>query len=467
MRARDLPAEAARVPSLGVAVAGAAILGAVSLVVRTGLGYDVWAWIVWGREMLSLDLATTGGPSWKPLPALLNAPLALLGDAAPYAWLAFARAAAIMAVLLAYRVAARIAGPVAGVAAAVALVLSADFYVTALRGYSEPLLIALVLAAADRHLSRRPVAAVALLALAGLVRPEAWLLLGAYGAYAWWVAPAARTRAASAGLVLAAPVIWLGLDWLGSGDLLESSDVALNSPAGSAARAEQPVLEVLVRALDSLSAPVLVFALVGFVLALRRRSGPVVGLSLVTLAWVGMVAVMAAGGYTGRRRYLALAAALACVVAGVGIAWALRAAFERRRELAAALAAAIAVAIGVFSWERARSNARLTSVAGAQADQLAELGRALDRAGGARRTLAVGDPTINAFLQTALAWKLEAPIDRVQATWSSTAQRPNWRPPSVVFRAPARLAGPRPVIAGRPTRPLAAAGRWRVLLAPG
>lgn len=452
-------------PRIGVALACAAALGASSLVVRSGLGYDVWAWLVWGREILALELATTGGPSWKPLPALLAAPLALLGDLAPSGWLAFARASAFMALFLAYRVAARLAGPIAGVAAAAALALSADFYVTALRGYSEPLLIALVLAAVDRHLSRRPLPALALLALAGLLRPEAWLLLAAYGAYVWRTTPRAGLGVAS--LVAAGPLLWLGLDWVGSGNLLESSDVALTSPAGSAARADDPVLEVLMRGLETLSAPVLAFALVGAVVALRRKDWPVTALGVATLAWVGMVAAMAAAGYTGRRRYLALAAALACVVAGVGFAWTIRAAARRQRELAAAVVVAVVVAVGIFNWQRARSNARLTSVARAQADQLAELGRALDRAGGAARTLSVGDPTVNPFLQTALAWKLHAAIERVQGTWTSTPRRPNWRPPSVVFRAPARLAGQRPAIAGRTTRSLATAGRWRVLLATG
>src|SRR5205809_193676 len=39
--------------------------------------YDPWAWIVWGREVLHLDLSTVDGPSWKPLPVLLTTPFAL------------------------------------------------------------------------------------------------------------------------------------------------------------------------------------------------------------------------------------------------------------------------------------------------------------------------------------------------------------------------------------------------------
>ena len=42
--------------------------------------YDPWAWIIWGREVMHLDLVTTDGPSWKPLPILFTAPFSLLGD---------------------------------------------------------------------------------------------------------------------------------------------------------------------------------------------------------------------------------------------------------------------------------------------------------------------------------------------------------------------------------------------------
>jgi len=89
--------------------------------------YDPWAWIMWGREILHLDLNTTGGPSWKPLPMFFTIPFSLFGDdVAPYLWLWIARAGALLAVAMAYRMARRIVGGgwygvFAGVAAALAL----------------------------------------------------------------------------------------------------------------------------------------------------------------------------------------------------------------------------------------------------------------------------------------------------------------------------------------------------------
>jgi len=59
-----------------------------------------------------------------------------------------------------------------------------------------------------------------------------------------------------------------------------------------------------------------------------------------------------------------------------------------------------------------------------------------------------------------------SPLDDVQATWASSKRHPHWAPPALVFRAPARLAGPRPALpAAVKTRAVARSGRWRVLRA--
>jgi len=204
--------------ALGIAV----LAGAATLLLPATLGYDAWAWTVWGRELAHLDLATTAGPSFKPLPVLALAPLSLLGAATPIVWMGLMRAAGVLSLLLAYRLGARLAGPLAGAVAALCLALSADLYRTALLGSAEPVLIALTLGAADRHLAGRRDWALVLIALAGLIRPEAWVLLGAYGVLVWLREPGLRPLAAAAvvlpvrRLVLipalptaATPVFWL------------------------------------------------------------------------------------------------------------------------------------------------------------------------------------------------------------------------------------------------------------------
>src|SRR6185295_5832994 len=113
-------------------------------------------------------------------------------DATPAVWMALMRAAAVLSLLLAYRLGARLAGPLAGAIAALGLALSADLYRTALLGSAEPVLIALTLGAADRHLAGRRDWTLVLVALAGLIRPEAWVVIAGYGLHVWIREPRLR-----------------------------------------------------------------------------------------------------------------------------------------------------------------------------------------------------------------------------------------------------------------------------------
>jgi hypothetical protein len=438
------------------------VAGALSLAVPAAMGYDAWAWMVWGRELSHLDLATTGGPSFKPLPVIVVAPLSVLGGAAPDVWLAGMRACAVASLLLAYRLGTRLAGPAAGAVAAVGLALSADLYRTALLGSAEPALIALTLGAVDRHLDGRRDWALVLVAVSGLIRPEAWVVLAAYGVYVWLREPRLRTLVAAA--VLLPPALWLGLDWAGSGDPLHSSSTATEATEGSAAHASVPALEVVRRAADAVIVPTLVLAAVGLVEAARRRDRRVLAIAALAIAWIVVVAIMAEAGFTGTRRYLAAPAAAICVVSGVGLAWLLSAARAGRTRVAAACAIAALSAAPAFV--RAREEGRTLSVARSQADQLDELRDAVAKVGGRGAVQAVGRPAINPWLQTALAWELHSKLDDVQVTWASSRRHPHWAPPAIVFRAPARLAGPRPALPRTvTTRTLARSGRWRVLQA--
>jgi hypothetical protein len=438
------------------------VAGALSLAVPAAMGYDAWAWMVWGRELAHLDLATTGGPSFKPLPVIVVAPLSVLGGIAPAVWLAGMRACAVASLLLAYRLGTRLAGPAAGAVAAVGLALSADLYRTALLGSAEPALIALTLGAVDRHLDGRRDWALVLVAVAGLIRPEAWVLLGAYGVYVWLREP--RLRALVAAAVVLPPALWLGLDWAGSGDPLHASSTATEATEGSAAHASVPAFEVVRRAADAVIVPTLVLAAVGLVEAARRRDRRVLAIAALAIAWIVVVAIMAEAGFTGTRRYLAAPAAAICAVSGVGLAWLLSAVRGGRTRVAAACAIAALSLVPAFV--RAREEGRTLSVARSQADQLDELRDAVAKVGGRGAVRAVGPPAINPWLQTALAWELHSKLDDVQATWASSRRHPHWAPPALVFRAPARLAGPRPALPRAvTTRTLARSGRWRVLRA--
>src|SRR3954468_7308416 len=119
---QQLTADRPLVPALTVARPRARALVVLAVLVLAGLTfllpsaptYDPWAWIVWGREVLHLDLSTVEGPSWKPLPVLLTTPFALAGPLAPDLWLLVARTGAIAGVVLAFRLTRRLGGGLVG-----------------------------------------------------------------------------------------------------------------------------------------------------------------------------------------------------------------------------------------------------------------------------------------------------------------------------------------------------------------
>src|SRR6202011_3025360 len=80
-------------------------------------------------------------------------------------------------------------GPVVGFAAAGLLLTRFNYEYLAAQGYLDFSYMALVVwaGALEAEHRRRGLAVFALLALAGLLRPEAWLLSGIY--LAWWAWP--------------------------------------------------------------------------------------------------------------------------------------------------------------------------------------------------------------------------------------------------------------------------------------
>ena len=245
-------------------------LGALSLALPVSPGYDAWSWLVWGRELAHLDLDTTGGTSWKPLPVLVTSILWPFGDAAPTLWLLVVRTATFLSLGLAARLALRLAGPLAAAVAPILMLLTpnpdARFFLYAAHGFAEPLIVALLLGGIERHLDGRRDHALVLGVLAALLRPEVWPFLGLYALWLWFAEP--RRRRLAIGLLPLVPLLWLGGDWLGSGGVLTGADRARvagdEAPAMQLAQAHAEVFEVV-------TAPVWVAAVVAMLVSLRRR----------------------------------------------------------------------------------------------------------------------------------------------------------------------------------------------------
>ena len=451
-----------RAGSVWTLVAVSVAVAALSLLFPSSPTYDPWAWIIWGREVLHLDLDTRFGPSWKPLPVLFTAPFALFGDAAPYLWLVVARAGSLLALLLAFRVARRLAGRgwtgiFGGAVAFAGLALSSDWVRNGMFGNSEGLLVALVLWAVDRHLDGARVQAFVLGFAAALLRPEVWPFLGVYGLWLWFRRPGSRPLVA--GLLLAIPVLWFGPELWGSGDALRASSRARTPDLGTAAYATRPAFEVFETALGILALPLLL----GFVLALvvaavrRPRDRVVLGLGGIAVGWVAIVAAMTEVGYAGNPRYLVLAAALGCVLAGVGFAWVVRAAGRIPVRAAPVVTAAALVALcvpaGVEAWEGIGTDLEVVRNDALLAHELPD---AVERSGGSEALLACARPVTGKYSVPLVAWELGLHVGEV-------AIHPS--PPAVVFFA--RNAPPLSSPSRLPFTVLGETERWTVLAACG
>jgi hypothetical protein len=322
-------------------------LAALSLLAPSVPTYDPWAWISWGREIIHLDLNTVSGPSWKPLPVLFTTPFALFGDdAAPDLWLLISRAGGLMAIAMAYRLGSRLGGRPAGVIAALALLLADGYAQTWWRGNSEGVLVAVCLWAVERHLDGRRTDAFLLGFAAALLRPEVWPFFGLYGLWLAWIEP--RRRLLVPGVFAACGVLWFAPEYWGSGDWLRAGHRAHQPNADSPAFADFPFLEVFRLSASILSVPVLLGGLIALVRPIRERTWDLrCWLAAAATVLMIVVALMTQAGFAGNLRYVALPAALVCVLAGVGWADALRAASARFGRTAATVIAAVLVLAAV------------------------------------------------------------------------------------------------------------------------
>ncbi len=369
---------------------------------------------MWGREILHLSLSTVvpGAPSWKPLPALATTPFGLAGGAAPWLWLVLARAGGLAALILGYRLAERLAGKVAGIAAVAALATGPYWMHEMAHGFSEPLATGLLFGAVLCALSDRPQSALALGALVGLARPEAWGLAVLYGLlllHRRQVHPVAL-----AGVLLVVPALWLVPDWLGSGDPFHASKVSrLVVPTGTAA-----ALTALRDAALLAPPPLTVMAIIGSVLATRRGDRRYAAIALVVAIWASLLAVLMFSGYPADGRFFIMPAALVCVLGAAGAELSIRSLRPSRRLAAAAVVAlAVAPIVGVRIGNSVNEASAAIKRARLEADLRATLAGV---AGPLRRCDRPMLPTGMSWLKGQVAWTADLPLRKVR-TRNTTA----------------------------------------------
>jgi hypothetical protein len=384
-------------------------VSALSLLAPHTLSYDPWAWATWGREVLHLNLDTSVGPSWKPLPVMLDTVFALAGRVEPDLWLVVARTGCLAALVFAYRLGARVAGPAAGVLAAAWLASTgrngfnfgwATFFGL---GWSEGLVAALSLAAVDCHVRGRRRAALLCGLGAALIRVEAWPFLALYSIYLWRSEPGHRRLVLGAIGVL--PLLWVVPDLLGSGELLHAGARAHGEAPPSIRNAAHPGLKDVAIARDLIPLPLALGALVALGVAVVRRNRLVGLLGAGALGWLVIVAVMAEAGYSGVSRYLVLTIALACVLGGIGWVSLARALARAPRGRWALTILALAVQ-AAFIVPRVSEVRREDRLARRSALIVRDLDRAVDQVGGPAAVRHCGLAATNPILVSALAWRL-------------------------------------------------------------
>jgi hypothetical protein len=339
----------------------AAVLGgAVVLRLIEGISfanYDTLYALAWGGQMAQGETPAYGvpiAPTPHPLLEILGVilrPLSAHTEIQVVVWLGYIAMAACG--WLIYRLGKHWFGAAAGALAAILFLTRVPVISYGVRAYLDVPYVALVLGALLLE-TRRPRAGtpvLALLALAGLLRPEAWVFSGLYWLYLLDLMPARlrallpardaaeqrRSHSELAKLTLlagAAPLIWLGSDLLITGNPLWS----LTNTRHTASTLDRKTgigdvpLYVPKRIGEVLQAVALAGAALGVLLSLlwlRRRA-----LTGVAAGFVAVV-IFAAFGAIGlpiNTRYAFLAAALLCIFCGVGtFGWTLLAKGDRRR----------------------------------------------------------------------------------------------------------------------------------------
>ncbi|HVY77385.1 MAG TPA: hypothetical protein VG898_02650 [Solirubrobacterales bacterium] len=353
----------------------AGICAALLLIFPLGFpNYDTIYALVWGRELahgVSPDYGAALPPTPHPLADLLGAVTTPLGDGAIAVTMIVAYASLALIGYLVYRLGSLWFDRQIGAVAAAIVLTRAPFLSNGLRAYIDVPYIALVLGALVIE-GKRPRAGwpvLSLLALAGLLRPEAWLFSVAYLVYLLVgpsQAPAASDGGASAsrqdlperesrapleradtqnaglirpafvrargallsphgaglaGLALAAPILWALFDWITAGSPTYSL-TGTQETVETLKRHTGPVDLVLwgPRALgEVMQWPGMVGAAGGIVLAfafLRRRAA--LGLVAIVLA-LGAFALLAAAGLAIIARYTMLGGAILAIFVAVGL----------------------------------------------------------------------------------------------------------------------------------------------------
>jgi hypothetical protein len=315
-----------RMPRGLLAIFGIAAL--LRIVLDSGyVAYDGMYSLVWGRDLTHgrlPDFTVPIAPTPHPLFILVGAMLSPFGQSAPAVFEALILVSFAVLGWVAFELGRKLFSVPVGVLFAVILLTRKLLVIEALQASQDIPFMTLVFSALllEVEKPKRGLPVLGLLAAAGLLRPEAWLLSVAYLAY---LAPRSSTaeRLRFAGVALSAPLVWASLDLVVTGDPVYS----LHGTQDLAAQLHRP------RELDTalqqgplytrliLHNPIMWLGIAGVIVALyalRRRS---ILPTAVGALGVGSFLILGVTGLPLLIRYLLVPAAilgLFCAVAVFG-----------------------------------------------------------------------------------------------------------------------------------------------------
>jgi hypothetical protein len=421
----------------------------------------MWS-LVWGQQIAHLttpDYQAVGASTPHPLTNLVGVLLAPLGSSAEPVLLAIGFLAVGLLACATALLANRLFGWAASVVAILLMMTRAGVATAGARAYLDVPFAALVVLAMALEAARPRRGGVVLvtLAVAGLLRPEGWVLSGLYWLYLMAGAAPARRPWHLVTLVIAPPLVWALADLLAAGDPLfsfthtQNLATALGRDAGL-----HDLVSLGPRTLfDELQRGVAVAAVIGLALTIRTRSGRLlaVGIAATLIAF----AIPVVAGTPLKARYLLPAIALLCVAAAAGLTSWMHVSGRMRLLHVAGAAACLVVLVSSAPNETRRLRASRSALILAR--QARNDARTAARGGFPCLPVAV----VNDGLTPLVALWADVPSRKVDAGDSAHSARDSalWAPPAIVDKWIPAVAGA-PAAQQPPGQIVRTVGGWTV-----
>ncbi|HEV7494354.1 MAG TPA: hypothetical protein VGO10_11275 [Baekduia sp.] len=329
------------------------------LVYPTYPNYDSYYSLLWGREVLHGHLPSFDeyrSPTEHPLAVVFGAALSLLGRHGDRVMVFFTEASFVVLCAGIYRLGRLAFTPLVGLAAAGILCTRFDFPFLAARAYIDIPYLAFVIWAAAFELARPRRGGIVwvLLACAGLLRPEAWILIGLY--FLWMCSGELQAHhnprerlirwARYAAYAAVGPVVWVATDFIVTGHPFFSLQhtTGLAEELGRTKGLSEVPTATRKFFLNLAKAPVLYAGIAGFIaavwLAPRRALMP----AALWLIGTGTFVLVGVAGLSVIDRYLLVPTLMVMVFAAVALAgWTMLREGLLIRKLWAIAAAAIVI----------------------------------------------------------------------------------------------------------------------------